>query len=360
MITSTLLTRESLTVVFDNVQTVVRKGQSNWDAALAALRSKNELELRRAMNASTALQDYSDGHLRIEGDSMFYKDRPLHTIDAQRVIAFRQEGLPFDPILKYIEKCRGNTSRRTIEALYPWIEHCNVTITDTGNIIGYKGVRSDYYSVQGNLDTVVLRGTVDADGHILNKIGEVIEVERSSVCDNFDNTCGAGLHIGSLVYAKGWGERVMLVEFNPAHVVCVPNNSDAHKVRVTEYIVRGEYTGPMPDTLTREFSDDSNEASCPDCDCGGADCSEEMDKIAKTDVETPKSELEKAAENAGIFSNTNDRRQCMDSAFYLGMKDFGSGIFPRYLPGDVEGADSPLHADVISAYISGYTHGKAY
>jgi acyl carrier protein len=99
--------------------------------------------------------------------------------------------------------------------------------------------------------------------------------------------CSHGLHAGSLAYARGWAERVILVEIDPADVVSVPGDENCQKLRCCKYTVVGEYNGPLPDTYTPEFSSDQSDDSgnshdsgtgagdcCDNCDCSDYDCSD--------------------------------------------------------------------------------------
>jgi acyl carrier protein len=83
------------------------------------------------------------------------------------------------------------------------------------------------------------------------------------------------LHVGSLEYAKGWGQRVVLVEVDPADVVSVPSECSCQKLRCCKYVVLAEYTGPMPDTLTTEFDD---EDVCHQCGGPENECTCEQDE----------------------------------------------------------------------------------
>jgi hypothetical protein len=154
-------------------------------------------------------------------------------------------------------------------------------LTETGNIIGYKGVDTDFYSKHGNKNTIVITGNVDANGRILNKIGETIEVARNSVDDNKDNHCSHGLHIGSYDYAKDWAGNnghLMMVEFNPSDAVSVPTDCNFQKLRVSKYKVIGEVpferiketeaplNEPYYNTDEEINVDDENDCD-NDCDC---------------------------------------------------------------------------------------------
>lgn len=398
MITSALLTRETLTVVFDgNTNKMVRKGQANWEEALAAYTAQDESRLRTAMDAKAVMQNYSNGDLTIDGTGVLYHGKPLHGVDVDRILAFQRDGLPYQPIANYINRCRKNTSQRAIQELYPWLEHRQITLTPDGKFIGYKGVKDNFYSVMGNTETIVLQGQVDAEGHILNEIGKVIEVNRSCVSDDFRNGCGPGLHVGALAYAVGWGQRVILVEVDPADVVSIPTDCSCQKLRCCKYRVVGEYVGPLPDTLTTEFS----EGICPQCGCDDEDCkcnneeAEDGEDLALEDFQSVLegvgpdrlasamsnlsdeswlrekakiedesllsvgglvSELEQVAQDAGILPK--DSNDDVEDAYLQGMKDGiddrEKGISSKYLSGDERGADSPQHSAYIEGYVDGY------
>jgi len=231
-------------------------------------------ELLDAMDMKTAVETYTVGLLSVNPLGVTYAGRPIHTIDADRVMSFMRDKLSYKPIANYIARKMKNPSARAIKEMYNFLEHKGMPLTLRGTFIAYKGVSSDFWSIRGNKDTVVLQGEVNAQGQILNTIGATIEVERSSVDDDFRQACGAGLHVGSLAYAKGWGKRVVLVEVDPADVVSVPDDCSCQKLRCCKYTIVGEYSGPMPDTLTTEFdSFDDEDDICHQCGNPTADCS---------------------------------------------------------------------------------------
>ena len=227
-------------------------------------------ELLSTMDMKTVVETYTVGALSVNGLGVTYNGRPLHTVDAERLMAFMRDKLSYKPIANYIALKMKNPSARAIKEMYNFLEHKGMPLTERGTFIAYKGVCNDFWSVTGNLDTVVVQGQVDARGRILNTIGATIEVERSSVDDDFRVGCSTGLHVGSLSYAKGWGSRVILVEVDPADVVSVPDDCNCQKLRCSKYIIVGEYSGPLPDTVTTEF-DSKTEDNEPDiCHiCGG-------------------------------------------------------------------------------------------
>lgn len=299
MITAMSLTNGTLTVVLDNGASILtaRNDHPKWTEIVEAFKVGNETLLHSLISLKSVVEAYSVGELSINSTGVTYRGQPMHSVDSSRVMAFLRDGLPYKPIANYIARKMANPSARAIAELYNFLEHKNMPLTPEGKIIAYKGVQKDLYSVHGNTKTVVVKGTVNSEGKILNEIGAIIEIERSSCDDDFRNGCSFGLHAGSLSYAKGWGPRVVLVEIDPADVVSVPDDCNCQKLRCCKYKVIGEYTGPMPDTLTTEFSDpdetsplnDETEGGEPECECESeedqsSEVSEQSSEI-KQDIE---------------------------------------------------------------------------
>ena len=232
------------------------------------------VELVDTMDMKTAIETYTVGLLSVNALGVTYEGKPLHTTDAERLMAFMRDKLSYKPIANYIANKMRNTSARAIKEMYNFLEHKGMPLTLRGTFIAYKGVSLDFWSIRGNNDTVILQGKVNASGQILNTIGATIEVERSSVDDDFREGCSTGLHVGSLAYAKDWGKRVVLVEVDPADVVSVPEDCECQKLRCCKYTVVAEYSGPMPDTLTTEFDSDEDDEDyiCHQCGNPTDDC----------------------------------------------------------------------------------------
>ena len=285
-ITAMSLTNGTLILVVDNGAEILiaRNDHPKWTEIIAAFKVEDEARLRALIPLKSVVEDYTVGLLSINASGVTYQGNPIHTVDAERVMAFLRDGLPYQPIANYIERKMKNPSERAIQKMYGFLEHKGMPLTPRGTFIAYKGVQPDFYSIQGNKDTKVIRGTVNEQGQILNFVGETIEVERASVDDNHLMACSTGLHAGSLSYAKGWGQRVILVEIDPADVVSVPSDCNCQKLRCCKYKVIGEYTGPMPDTYTDEFTptkdaDADEDNICHQCGAEkeNCDCDDECD-----------------------------------------------------------------------------------
>lgn len=294
-ITAMSLTNGTLTVILDNGNEILtaRNDHPKWERIVDAFKASNENDLISLLSLKSCVEAFSVGQLSVNSTGVTFRGQPMHTVDSARVMAFLRDGLPYKPLANYMARKMANPSARAISELYNFLEHKNMPITPEGKIIAYKGVQPNFYSVRGNKQTIVVQGEVNSEGQILNAVNSTIEVERSSVDDDFRNGCSFGIHAGSLSYAKGWGKRVVLVEIDPADVVSVPEDCNCQKLRCCKYKVIGEYTGPMPETFTDEFDAQSNdedqydgeeeESECDDCGgdstdgCGCEDYTMETD-----------------------------------------------------------------------------------
>jgi len=164
-------------------------------------------------------------------------------------------------LTKYIRNLRKNTSHRSLKLLFDFQQKHSMPITSDGYVIAYKAVDENWYSFTGNNSVVVVSGVTDGEGHIRNRIGDVVELDRGSVDDDPDSACSVGLHAGSIEYARRFGEwnskfRLIIVKINPADVVCVPYDCDQQKIRCSKYTVVGELDSRIGEKIEDQFLDE--------------------------------------------------------------------------------------------------------
>lgn len=376
------LTNGTLTVIVDNGAQILtaQSDHPKWNEILDAYKKRDNESILSLISIKTVIEQYSVGALSVNSAGVTYNGRLIHSVDTERVMSFLREGLPYQPIANYMARKMLNPSSRAINELYAFLEHKFMPITPEGMIIAYKGVMDNYYSMTGSKNTVVLQGVVNDQGQILNRIGDVIEIERSSCDDDFRNGCSFGLHAGSLAYATGWADRVILVEIDPKDVVSVPSDCSCQKLRCCKYKVIGEYTGPLPSHYTNEFSSapDVIEASDPDADdtdyegcdrhddCGCDNCCGNEDDDSGDEVCVVTGSFKDCctcnnppAPDTTDFFTGGIRHTNKDSdpstPWTNGYNDgFKEEKYPKYLPGDENGADSENHRLYIAGYLEGY------
>lgn len=348
-ILSSSKTDNSLTVVVRGEDGKIQahsttKSNPRWNDVLNAYRDGNAALLVDLISVKGLVERFTEANVEIKDGNVFFKGRPLHGLDVDRLLEYIRDNVPYIRLLRFLELKQSNPSYRSINELYKFLEHREMTLTERGTVIGYKGVREDYYSIMGNTATVMISGTTNSGGHILNKVGENVRCDRSCVCDDYRQGCSPGLHIGSLSYAKSWGPRVMVVEFDPADVVSVPDDCECQKLRACAYKVVGEYNGSLVTELSPLPEEDESDTHNTLSDGEGEDdgeCGCDDDNDASDDG------------GAHVVSD-ND---AYEDGFDLGEKDGKAHKARKHHATDTD--DTSLTTKEI-AYIRGYNAGYVY
>ena len=275
-----IVTSNAITVIWEGQPYTVNTDNPNYTGLKNALLNAEYENIGRFLDVKKQKEDFSHGSIKVVAEKVYYGNYELKGFVIDKLLEFLRSGAKdAQPILNFIEKLTFNPSKNSVDQLYTFLSYKTLPLTETGNVIGYKGVDADYYSKHGNTNTIVITGKVDGAGRILNKIGETIEVARNSVDDNKDNHCSHGLHVGSYDYAKDWAGNtghLLMVEFNPSDAVSVPTDCNFQKLRVSKYKVIGEVPferikeeAPLnePYYNTDEKIDIDDENDCDD-DCG--------------------------------------------------------------------------------------------
>lgn len=186
----------------------------------------------------------SDKDFTYSKDKITYKGKILEGVFITKLKSMIRDGsTDLNPLKLFLENLYKNPSEKSIKELYNFLEVKELPITTDGHFLAYKGVSNNYYTIRGNTETKVIKGTVDSTGHIYNGAGEEIEIDRNSVDADTNRDCSYGVHAGSFSYADNWkghSGRLMIVKIHPKDVVSVPC-SDANKMRVCRYRVVSEY-----------------------------------------------------------------------------------------------------------------------
>lgn len=228
----------------DGRQYTLDKSNPRFNAVAKAIADKKpDDEVVAALSNMGSVKDYVAKHSNVEyrNGVVYVNGKELHNTVAKRVGVFAENGLPIEPLLKFIANLEANPSMRSREELYSFLEHSDIVLSDDGCFLAYKSVRSDYLDKYSRTFS--------------NHVGAKHRMERRDVDDDANRTCSKGFHVGSILYAgpggfyNSYGDRVMLVKVNPADAVSVPADHKAQKLRVCAYEVVGEVTGKLEHPL---------------------------------------------------------------------------------------------------------------
>jgi hypothetical protein len=198
---------------------------------------------------------FEGGVVKIDGEV-------LPDVLAKKIESLKKEGLQITLFLPFWRELRQNPDYAVVNdrGLYDFLSYRELPITETGEIIAYRGVQKDYWSISGNPETKVLQGKTNKSGQIFNGIGEVIEIVRNQVTTDRSIHCSrTSLHLGSLNYARNWGPRVIVVKVNPRDIVSVASDCECQKLRVCKYEVIGdleeEILAPATDSVGKPIEE---------------------------------------------------------------------------------------------------------
>ena len=239
----------NLTVILKNKAHQVIPDHTNYKLILEALPTATEDELLELVDIEKAVATFSDGQVSIVNGKVMFEGEEVHGSISKRIIEFMSKGLPFQPLVKFLENLMDNPSMQSQQELYDFLEHENLPITEDGCFLAYKAVSKDFKDKW--------RGTFN------NSVGQVCEMRRAKVDDNREAGCSSGLHAGALNYVANYGsvdagDNIVIVKINPEDVVSVPSDCNCEKLRTCKYEVVGLYQGELPKPLYKaEFEADS-------------------------------------------------------------------------------------------------------
>lgn len=182
------------------------------------------------------------------GSEVLFDGDPIDSTLADQLARAIREGKTanYVALAAFWEKLESNPVQHSKEQAYKFLASHQFQITADGDVVGFKGVHNDGKGGYRSGWSSQVRGKPSAwvDGvaepelsTVRNPIGATVSMPRSEVVHDPKVHCARGLHVSTQDYARSYGDVVLEVQFNPAKLVSVPNDS-GQKVRVHEYTIR--------------------------------------------------------------------------------------------------------------------------
>jgi hypothetical protein len=232
-----------ITAVINGETHTITSDNASYGEVLGAIKAgEDPLYIADLFRTANAVKRYSKGAFEVSADgaTLLFRGEEIRNVVVDRIFLFMREGLPVDPLLRFLEKLLNNPSKLAIEALYTFLENGKMPITEDGCFLGYKGVTAELLDCHTR--------TVD------NSVGATPSMPRRNVNDDPREICSDGFHVGTLDYATKFGERTVIVKVNPADVVSVPSSNLSWKLRTCKYEVIAEFNGPLNDSFANSAS----------------------------------------------------------------------------------------------------------
>lgn len=214
----------------------------HWNAIVEGLKAGDESVFELfdvAGGLMKRLRSLSD-RIDYDGENILFDGEVVDTALADQIKRFLEQGVDdYKPLVKFWEKVAANPNAHSREQLFRWLQSHDFTVTEDGDIVGYKGVNT---LVEGKEWCSTHAGTATVDGKVINgyipnKVGSVITMPRKDVKHDPSATCHTGLHVGDFSYASHYGDTVLEVHVNPRDVVSIPTDAGGRKMRCCRYKV---------------------------------------------------------------------------------------------------------------------------
>ena len=266
------ISENNISVNYDGQTHIVPRTDALADRLIKAMKENRIQEIPALVDAAKRIEVYSKGNFQVKDGRVMINGMAAPEVLSNKIIRFSNEGLPFQPLIKFAENLQKNPSYRAVNELFQFLEKNDHPLTENGNFIAYKRVRSTFKDIHSN--------TMD------NSVGNVVEIPRNQVDEDSSRTCSHGLHVANWTYAHtqfassdSQTDVMLEVEVNPADVVAIPADYNQAKMRVCKYKVLGVVTTPFDPSLCLRVVDPSY-SSCDDEDCEEIDdceyCGEEV------------------------------------------------------------------------------------
>jgi len=218
-----------MTVFLDNKPYTVQKTDKNFEGVKEAITAKSINRLRELLDKPKTVEEFTEGKVKILDGVVFYDKVRLGSRIVQRLLDYKREGFDFKPMSKFLAKLARNPSESARDELLLFIEAGDMPICEDGDFLAYKRVRDNYRDFW--------------TGKYRHFPGDKPSMPRSSCDSNRHNTCSEGFHICTHQYLPeyhGGQGKIMVLKASPEHVVAVPPDYNASKMRVCRYEVLSE------------------------------------------------------------------------------------------------------------------------
>jgi len=246
----------NLTAFVDGEMYVADESHPNIDALVTAAIAGNEDEFLNLIDPSVkAAEKFSallTDRVTVRNSRVYVDQIEVEGAFADQIVRFLEEDVDdWEPLALFLEKVYSNVDADIRENLSRWLQAEAFTLLPNGNILGYRGLRSDYTSVHAGPGIV---NGVEVNGHLDNSVGNVVEIDAKLVEVNASRGCASGLHVGTYEYAKSWSQgQLVSVEVDPRHVRSVPYECGSSKMRVSKYKVLADVTTKDDSTVSLDF-----------------------------------------------------------------------------------------------------------
>jgi hypothetical protein len=228
---------DNLTLFWNGKTKIVPVGTPAYDEVMQLIKAKADPDtIIKAcdLGERVKLKCHTSGLFSTdENNVVWVGNEKCPKVLSDRIVDFVEQGLPFEPLIKFWKNCVANPDSRARTDLFAFLQHNGHPITEDGCFIAYRKVTTDFKDHR----------TKSMD----NRIGQTVRMERSQCDSNPNQTCSAGLHVAAIDYAWGFASGpTVCVKVNPKDVVAIPTDYNNQKMRCCEFTVLSVHESEKP------------------------------------------------------------------------------------------------------------------
>ena len=112
---------QNLTLVFPSkgVSKQINVSHPNFKLIKKELATGTEDELLALCDVKQVVAKYvasgTNGRAEVRGETVYFDGQPVNNVLAERIVQNMREGMPFEGLLRFIEKVNSNPSKRAVE-----------------------------------------------------------------------------------------------------------------------------------------------------------------------------------------------------------------------------------------------------
>src|ERR1700676_1221246 len=108
------ITDQNVVVAYEGELHTVKRTDALAERLIKALKENRLQEIPALVSAAKRVETFSKGAFRVEDGRVMVNGSPAPKVLSNKIIRFSNEGLPFQPLLKFAEKLSLNPSFRAV------------------------------------------------------------------------------------------------------------------------------------------------------------------------------------------------------------------------------------------------------
>jgi hypothetical protein len=117
-----ILTDESLTVVVNGKSLTMESSNPSFTEAKLAIANEQWDKIEGLFDTSQSVINFANGNVEVKDGVVLYQGVAVHNHVVDRILDFMREGLPYKPLIRFLDKLMENPSRRATSELYAFLQ----------------------------------------------------------------------------------------------------------------------------------------------------------------------------------------------------------------------------------------------